>query len=80
MEEATGIYGEKNTRNYRLLVIRRGLKMEIDHPGMKMTRGVSMLKLANSVTGKKDRTLRAAYASIDAHITEKMGAEFALPL
>lgn len=77
--EPTVITGEENTRNYRLLVIRRGLKLKIQ-TGLNPTRGVSMLTLANSVTKKNDRTLRAAYASLDAHITAKMGAQFASPL
>jgi hypothetical protein len=52
---------------YRLLMLRRALKLEVE-TGMKMWRGVSIVKVlqADGITTANRK--RAAYADLDAHV------------
>lgn len=55
----------------RWIAIREYLKLEIK-TGLRHSRG-SMMKLANQITGKNDRTKRAAWESINEHIAKHVG-------
>jgi hypothetical protein len=61
----------------RWLAVRSALKLETK--GLKRG-GRSARQLANEITGKNDRTAKAAYASLDEFITGKLGQEFSRPL
>lgn len=52
---------------YRLLMLRRALKLEIE-TGMKMWRGVSIVKVLTADGITVARSKRAAYADLDAYV------------
>jgi hypothetical protein len=54
---------------YRLLMLRRALKLEIE-TSMKMWRGVSIVKVLQADGITAARSKRAAYADLDAHIVD----------
>ena len=68
MSDSTGftLTGEQIPA-YRLLMIRRALKLEIE-TGMKMWRGVSIVKVLTADGITVARSKRAAYADLDAYI------------
>jgi len=59
----------------RWLTIRMGLRTQV-RTGMVLSRGTSMIKLANQITGKTDRTAKAAHASMNELIVQTLGQEF----
>ena len=62
----------------RWLAVRSALKLETK--GLRRSSGRSARVLADEITGQSHRTARAAYAALDAHIVEYIGAEFGRPL
>lgn len=73
------ITGEDNIEMARVLAVRSALRLEIK-TGMKMSRGVSTLKLANAITGENAKTKRAAYDALNSHIVSILGESFNRPL
>ena len=74
----TMITGAERIEGARWLAVRSALRLEI--AGLKRSRGPSARQLANAITGRNDRTARAAYKALDEHITQAFGAQFARPL
>ena len=72
------ITGEERIEIARWLSIRSGLKIEIK-TGLKHSH-VSMMKLANQITGENCKTKRAAYKALNAKIVETIGSDFDKPL
>lgn len=52
---------------YRTLMIRRGLKLEIE-TGMKLSRGANMMRAANDLMGTNHRTKRKAFEDLNARM------------
>jgi hypothetical protein len=63
----------------RILAVRSALGLEIK-TGMKMSRGVSVLKLANDITGSTARNKVKAYEALNAFIVDRLGESFSKPL
>jgi hypothetical protein len=63
----------------RLFTIRSGLKLEIT-TGMQMSRGVSMLKIANLAMGTNYRVKTVAYMALNERIVKQLGEKFSRPL
>lgn len=61
--------GEQGVGTFRMLTLRRGLKYEIDHPGMRMTRFpiVPALQRMGITTA---RSKRKAYADLERQMVE----------
>jgi hypothetical protein len=79
-DAAVAITGAERIEGARWLAVRSALKLEI-RTGMKLSgRGRPARVLANAITGQDCRTKAAAYAALDAHITEAFGEQFARPL
>ena len=53
--------------NFRVLAIRRGLRLEIE-TGMTMSRGANMLRAANGLMDTNHRTKRKAYEDLNARM------------
>jgi len=73
------VTGEADIQVYRLLAIRRGLKLEIE-TGMKMSRGVSMMKLAKATCQSSKNTKRGVYADYDAFLVSSFPTLDSAPL
>ena len=78
--EAIMITGREKIEGARWLAVRSALKLEIVTGMRRSSRGRSALALANEITGRSDKSKRAAYAALDKHITEAFGPQFARPL
>jgi hypothetical protein len=64
------ITGKAGINYYRLLVVRQGLRAELRLPGLRMTRHVSALQAAKSLTGLKTHNRELQLARIDQMIEE----------
>lgn len=65
------------TTNYpQLVTLRLGLKFEIQHPGMKMTRQ-PLVPIAQRLTGCA-RSKKGAWTAVNALIIEAYGEQFAM--
>jgi hypothetical protein len=65
------------TTNYpQLVTLRLGLKFEIEHPGMKMTRR-PLVPIAQRITGCK-RSKKAAWEAVNDIIVRGYGDQFAM--
>ena len=76
-DTAIVITGADNIERTRWLAVRSALSLEVK--GMRR-RGRSARVLANEITGRNDRTARAAYTALNAHIVAGMGERFDRPL
>lgn len=74
------ITGAARIEGARWLAVRSALKLEILTGMTRSSRGRSTLALANAITGRNDKSKRAAYAALDEYITATLGAKFARPL
>ena len=76
-DETIVIIGPERIEGARQLAVRSALKLETK--GLKR-RGRSARQLANAITGHNDRTAKAAYARLNAHIVASYGQQFDNPL
>lgn len=60
--------GEAATRRFQLLTVRQGLKLEA--VGIKVKRGVSMVRVAQALTGLKNRDRDTLIAKLNTMIAE----------
>lgn len=56
---------------FRVLAIRRGLRLEVKVPGMKVTRGANVANVARETIGSTTRSKAKLYAELDAWMVER---------
>ncbi len=69
MEGTIVVSGRENVLAYRMLALRSGLKLE--SVGLKMSRGISALKIVRHEFGIKARTAAKALPEYEAFLREK---------
>ena len=77
-DSGTVISGEGRTEVASLLALRGALKLETR--GMRRSRRPTARQIANEITGQNHRTAVGAYEALNAHIVEKLGKQYDLPL